>query len=81
MPIYRFHVPTGVDPEPVELPHDDAAWSEAVTLCGEMLRDVDGNLPSPTGWLFEVFDASGGRIIEIEVRAQRHGAAPEQQGD
>jgi hypothetical protein len=25
------------------------AWAEAVVLCGEMLKDVDGKLPPATG--------------------------------
>jgi hypothetical protein len=71
MPVYRFHGPFGPDPEPVELPDEDAAWSEAVTLCGALLRDVDGKLDNDTNWSLQVHDSSGGVIIEIGVRARR----------
>jgi hypothetical protein len=71
MPIYRFRGPVGPDPEPVELPDNDAAWSEAVTLCGALLRDIDGQLDHASNWLLQVHDSGGEVIIEIDVRARR----------
>jgi hypothetical protein len=77
MPVYRFQGPVGADPEPIELANDDAAWSEAVTLFGAMLRDADGALPSGSEWRLLVFDGNNEEVIRIESRAQRRGRAPE----
>jgi hypothetical protein len=45
MPKYTFEMLGETDPQHLFLTDDNAAWSELVTLCGEILRDKDGKLP------------------------------------
>jgi hypothetical protein len=40
--------------EPVDLPDDRAAWSEATIACGEILRDIDGKLKPEQRWRMDV---------------------------
>ena len=47
MPRYFFnihHDDVELDPEGQDLPDQDAAWEEATTAAGEILRDLDGKL-------------------------------------
>jgi hypothetical protein len=44
MALYTFTVPLDNSVVTADLAHDDAAWTEAVRFCGNMLRDVDGDL-------------------------------------
>ena len=30
--------------ERIELPHDEAAWEEATSTCGETIKELDGKL-------------------------------------
>jgi hypothetical protein len=41
MPAYRFSISNGHSAEydPLSLPNDNAAWQEAVSFCGQVLRD------------------------------------------
>lgn len=41
MPAYRFSIRNGHSAEydPLSLPNDNAAWQEAVSFCGQVLRD------------------------------------------
>jgi hypothetical protein len=71
MPRYTFTAPTGRAPITIELRDNDAAWAEAITFCGEMLRDLDGSLPSQTNWQMVVTNAKGEPVAEIDVRARR----------
>lgn len=52
---------------------DQEAWSEAVTLVGEILRTVDGDLPDPTNWTLRVSEGKR-KVATIEVTACRHRA-------
>lgn len=71
MPIYHFHGPAGPDPEPVELENDDTAWSEAVILCGGLLRDCDGALPGTSDWSLQVLDGDGNEVAQITLSFRR----------
>lgn len=47
MPLYRFATARAgntVTQDPVELADNEAAWEEATTSLGEMLKDIDGDL-------------------------------------
>jgi hypothetical protein len=46
MPTYQFRSPIEPDPSPMSFPDDQAAWSEAVQMCGEMLREIAGEMAS-----------------------------------
>ena len=72
MPTYMFCSPVKPDPEPMELADDDTAWSEAIRMCGEMLRDTQGQIADGTIWEMIVLD--GGSMVEvarIEIRCMR----------
>ena len=59
MTVYYFnvtHQPDILDQEGVELPNDAAAWEEATRTCGEMIRELDGNLVAGKPWIMEVSD-------------------------
>ena len=46
--------PPAAFPVTVDLRDDKAAWKEAVEYAGEVLRDIDGELPSNTDWVTSV---------------------------
>ncbi|ADH88110.1 conserved hypothetical protein [Ancylobacter novellus DSM 506] len=71
MPLYRFRL-TGQDQEtPVDLPDDDAAWAQVRALCGEILTDVNANLPSGADWQITATDHRGQDVGSIRIVASR----------
>lgn len=70
MPRYRFEVEGDTEHEVRTLPSDDSAWSEVVTWCGEMLKDVDGQMPGDTDLCLGVFDGER-RVAQIRLVASR----------
>jgi hypothetical protein len=57
MPRYFFslrHTTLEPDLQGTELPDDQAAWGEAVTMLGEILREVDGKVEPGPEWRVEV---------------------------
>ncbi len=76
MPRYHFHIHDGVsepDLEGLELPSKHAAWSEAVRACGEMLKDIDGQLPAGREWMMEVTDGRGQTVFTLRFVGSEHG--------
>ena len=71
MPSYTFTAPTDACPITVDLRNNDTAWAEAVKFCGEMLRDIDGDLPSRTDWQITVTSETGQQVAAIEIIARR----------
>ena len=72
---YYFHVHDGSaqpDAEGLGLPSRDAAWSEAVRSCGEMLRDIDGEFGRNTEWRMEVVDGLGQPVFTLRFVGQEH---------
>jgi hypothetical protein len=68
MPRYFFHVHDGADqPDPTGTEFADfkAARGEAVRACGEMLRDIDGDLPIGSEWRMDVADETGRTILTL----------------
>jgi hypothetical protein len=64
MPQYFFRITLGegasrLARDGIELANDKAAWEEATTACGEMLRDLDGALKPGSEWRMEVTRGSG----------------------
>ena len=43
----------------IDLPDAGAAWIEATTACGEIIRDLDGQLKPGETWKMIVRDAEG----------------------
>ena len=56
--------------EGLELPDKNAAWVEATTACGELLRDLDGRLNPGDQWSMKVKDASGADIYLLEFKTR-----------
>ena len=75
LPRYHFNVHDGVDlpdPEGSEFPDRDAAWSEAVRCCGEMLKDVDGRLERNAEWRMDVTDEDGQAVFTLRFVGTEH---------
>jgi hypothetical protein len=70
MPRYSFKVPLSVETVEFDLKNDDEAWSQAVTYIGELLKDVDGNLPERTQWQLSVCEGAR-TVAEIDVSARK----------
>ena len=72
MPRYTFTAPPGRFPITIDLGDDDAAWKEVIVFAGEMLRDIDGKLPSNTDWKISVTNEGGEPVATLRIQAQRH---------
>ena len=75
MPLYIYRITYG-DGAPawphdgVELAGDAAAWVEATTACGEMLRDLNGALKAGPEWRMEVTRQSGEVLYRLTFVAE-----------
>ena len=70
MPLYFFQIAYGegatrLARDGVELAGDRAAWEEATTACGEMLRDLGGALKPGSQWRMEVTRGSGEIVYRL----------------
>ena len=68
MPRYFFHVHDGTDRPDSRgsvLPDFKSAHAEAIMTCGEMLRDIDGDLPIGSEWRMDVADETGRTILSL----------------
>ena len=77
MPLFHFNIQDDVprpDPDGLDLPDKDAAWAEAVRCCGEVLRELDGNLSRGSEWRMEVINASGQPVFTLRFLATEHPA-------
>jgi len=75
MPRYFFHVHDGTnmpDEEGVELPDLKAARSQGILACGEMLKDIDGDLPRDLVWEMVVEDEAGAPVLTFRFTAIEH---------
>ena len=73
MPRFFFHVIGGriPDAEGVEFADASAACGEAVTLAGEILRDVNGKMSEGGDWQLDVTDAAGKRVGSLRFSVTR----------
>jgi hypothetical protein len=65
---YFFHVRDGfseADLTGTEFPSFQAAHGEAVSFCGAMLRDLDGELPLDSEWRMDVTDETGATVLTL----------------
>jgi hypothetical protein len=72
MPLYHFNVyfdRQQRDVEGMELPDKDAAWEEATTAAGEMLKSLDRELKPGKDWKMEVTDEFQNTLWEIHIKA------------
>lgn len=76
MPRYFFRPLNGLNTEMknegLDLPDKHAAWAEATTACGELLKDLDGNLKPGDKWQMQVKDDAGRDIYELEFRTKEY---------
>jgi hypothetical protein len=72
VPRYTFTAPPDRFPITVDLRDNRAAWKEMVEYTGEMLRDIDGELPSNTDWEISVANEGGQPVTTIRIQAQRY---------
>jgi len=74
MPLYFFNITHDGKPsaitEGLELADDKAAWEEATTTCGEVLRDLDGSLKPGDSWKMQVADSEGKMIYTLAFNSQ-----------
>ena len=74
MPLYFFEITkngkTARPDEALELFDMDAAWEEATTACGEMIKDIDGDLQTGTDWKIEIQDEFRNTMRSITVSAR-----------
>lgn len=74
MPQFYFRLTdslnTEVKKEGLELPDRHAAWVEATTACGELLKELDGSLKPGDRWQMLVKDEAGRDIYELEFRTR-----------
>jgi hypothetical protein len=73
MPLYTFvikHRGKAVETEePLDLPDVHAAWEEATSHAGEMLKDIDGSLEGNTEWSVEVRE-QGNKVRTIRITTE-----------
>ena len=77
MPRFYFDIHDGVsqpDPDGSEMPDKDAAWSEAVRCCGEMLKDIDGQLQRGSEWRMDVTDEDRQPVFTLRFLSEDHSA-------
>jgi hypothetical protein len=76
MPLYFFNIAQGELPRPpdegMELPDDEAAWVEATTTCGEMIKELDGKLKAGPEWRMEVTKESGAVLYRLRFFAEAY---------
>jgi hypothetical protein len=74
MPQYFFTVLDGrkseLKNEGLDLPDNDAAWVEATTACGELLRNLNGRLKPGDHWSMLVKDDAGAELYVLEFRTK-----------
>jgi hypothetical protein len=75
MPRYYFHISHGDDlrlrDEGIELPNAEAAWVEATSASGEILRDLNGSLKPGDVWLMIVKDETGAELFHLEFSTRQ----------
>jgi uncharacterized protein DUF6894 len=71
MPLYFFHfhhLENRRDPEGIELPDVHAAWREATSSAGELLKEMDGDLRPGHEWFLQVNDEFENTLLEIHIK-------------
>ena len=74
MPRYFFNITQGELPrqadEGMDLPNDEAAWEEATTTCGEMIKELDGKLKAGPEWRMVVTNDAGDKLYRLRFSAE-----------
>ena len=75
MPMFFFNVHNGGshnDTVGDELPDTSAAWEEATTIAGQLLRDLDGNLKPGQKLSVEVTDEAAKPLYAIRIETESY---------
>ena len=75
MPRFYFDIHDGVaqpDPDGLEMQDKDEAWAEAVRCCGEMLKDLNGQLQPGSEWRMDVTDEGRRPVFTLRFLATEH---------
>jgi hypothetical protein len=56
--------------EGLDLPDSEAAWVEATTACGELLRNLNGRLRPGDHWSMQVKDEAGTDLYILEFKTR-----------
>jgi hypothetical protein len=71
MPRYYFHISHGNGFKAlnggIDLPDREAAWVEATSACGEIIRDLNGGLKPGDAWRMIVKDETGKDVFTLEL--------------
>ncbi|MGC2084272.1 MAG: hypothetical protein WA702_13065 [Bradyrhizobium sp.] len=73
MPRYFFNVhdvKPSIDEHGEELPDDEAAWKEATSFAGALIKDIDGEFRPGQEWSLEVTDDAGKSLYQIHISAK-----------
>jgi hypothetical protein len=74
MPRYFFNITQGErarkPDEGMDLADNEAAWEEATTTCGEMIKELDGKLKAGPEWRMEVTTESGAVLYRLRFSAE-----------
>jgi hypothetical protein len=73
MPLYFFNIQhKSLSPDLVgtELPDKHAAWGTATRICGDFIREIDGELKPGREWRLEVTDEFANPLYVIHVNAE-----------
>ena len=75
MPRYYFQISHGDGSralnEGIDLPDKDAAWIEATSACGEIIRDLNGTLKPGDIWRMVVKDEAGTEVFHLELSTRQ----------
>lgn len=56
----------------LEFADDEAAWVEATTACGEIIRDLDGDQKAGPEWRMEVTNETGDLVYRLRFSAEAY---------
>jgi hypothetical protein len=71
MPRYFFNIEGGPYPDPddgIDLNGPEQARDEAITMAGEMLKDVDGRFWGEPEWRLRVTDEQGATVCTLSIK-------------
>ena len=75
VPLFFFQIIHDTEefpPEELDLPDPEAAWRQATSAAGEMLRDLGGQLRPGTEWRMTVSDGARKPIFGVRVIAEAY---------
>ena len=71
MPLYYFSTIHGNrsndGDDPIDLPDDNAAWGQATTSFGELLKEIDGGMKPNIEWRLDVKDEAKKLIYSLKL--------------